>query len=424
MTSELIHYYSACIGIRTESTSILCDPWFTEGAFGGSWFHCPWKAMDPEGVGKYDYIYVSHIHPDHYDPLWIKWYLDVFPETTVVIAKWHKNVVPLEAKMHRDGIHFESIDKLGVGGTHLTIIPHDTGSISDIDSCLLVETDNFCVLNMNDCIWDPRFYSSVDTIAKKYRAGNKNVIGLFSFTSAGPYPHTYYWNDAKLESKADQHQSRYLDLYLNKIREINCSVNIPFAGQYVLGGGLEKYNKYRGICDAADVYNIDSKALVLQDYGEGILDLDTLSVQGKRHTPYDDAIYTERLNYISNKPLTYSTFTPQQIGNDYVLRKLMKHAFGNAVKRLSHNIDYCYLFFVDNSFLCSVDLLNKIVTFDQPSSSRKISHSIEIDRELLLCLLLGLEHWDNAEKGSMYRSKRIPDLFMRPAQSFLHFLTI
>ena len=72
MTSELIHYYSACIGVRTENVSILCDPWFTEGAFGGSWFHFPWKAIDPEDVGRYDYIYVSHIHPDHYDPVGLK----------------------------------------------------------------------------------------------------------------------------------------------------------------------------------------------------------------------------------------------------------------------------------------------------------------------------------------------------------------
>ena len=333
-------------------------------------------------------------------------------------------MVPLEAKMRRDGIQFESIEMITVGETKLTIIPHDLGSISDIDSCLLVQTNDYCVINMNDCIWDKSFYKSIDTIAKKYRDTNKNIIGLFSFTSAGPYPHTYYWDDEELQSKADSHKEHYLDLYLNKIREINCTINIPFAGQFILGAGLEKYNKYRGICDAAEVYGIDPKALVLDDYGEGILNLETLSFNGKRMAPYDDLIYSDRVNDISTRSLAYKTLSLHDIGNHYVLRKLMKHAFSNAVRRASHGFDYCYRFYVDGTFLCSLDLLDKTFSFELPCPSRKISHTIEIDPQLLLCLLLGLEHWDNAEKGSMYRSQRIPDLFDRSAQSFLHFLTI
>ena len=116
--------------------------------------------------------------------------------------------------------------------------------------------------------------------------------------------------------------------------------------------------------------------------------------------------------------------SPHDIGNHYVLRKLIKHAFSNAVRRASNGFDYCYRFYVDGIFLCSLDLLDKTFSLEELGPSRKISHTIEIDRELLLCLLLGLEHWDNAEKGSMYRSQRIPDLFNRSAQSFLHFLTI
>ena len=82
--------------------------WFTEGAFGGSWFHFPWKAIDPEDVGRYDYIYVSY-HPDHYDPVWIKRYLDIFPETKVLVAKWSRQMVPLETKMRRDGINLSQL---------------------------------------------------------------------------------------------------------------------------------------------------------------------------------------------------------------------------------------------------------------------------------------------------------------------------
>ena len=126
-------------------------------------------------------------------------------------------MVPLEAKMRRDGIQFESTDQITVGGTKLTIIPHHTGSISDIDSCLLIQTNDYCVINMNDCIWDKSFYKFIDSIAKNYRDSSKNIIGLFSFTSAGPYP-PYYWNDNELQSKLILTKAISW-LYLNKIRK-------------------------------------------------------------------------------------------------------------------------------------------------------------------------------------------------------------
>jgi UDP-MurNAc hydroxylase len=35
-------FRSATVGIYSKSgTSILCDPWITDGAFIGSWFHWP-----------------------------------------------------------------------------------------------------------------------------------------------------------------------------------------------------------------------------------------------------------------------------------------------------------------------------------------------------------------------------------------------
>ena len=53
-----------------------------------------------------------------------------------------------------------------------------------------------------------------------------------------------------------------------------------------------------------------------------------------------------------------------------------------------------------------------------------ITHTIYMSEELLLSLLLCHEHWDNAEKGSMHMSHRVPDRFNRYAQSFLHFFSI
>ena len=40
------YIYSACIQIETKDVRILCDPWFSEGIYDGSWYHFP-KISDP-----------------------------------------------------------------------------------------------------------------------------------------------------------------------------------------------------------------------------------------------------------------------------------------------------------------------------------------------------------------------------------------
>ena len=42
MNEITVQYFnSACVGIRTPDLSILCNPWFTEGAFDGAWHTFP-----------------------------------------------------------------------------------------------------------------------------------------------------------------------------------------------------------------------------------------------------------------------------------------------------------------------------------------------------------------------------------------------
>ena len=38
---KLRYIYSACVLIETDTTKVLCDPWFTQGIYYGSWFQYP-----------------------------------------------------------------------------------------------------------------------------------------------------------------------------------------------------------------------------------------------------------------------------------------------------------------------------------------------------------------------------------------------
>ena len=62
-----------CLGhaglhIETRFGSILCDPWVNPAYF-DSWFVFPDNSgLDWDRFGDVDYLYVSHLHKDHFDP--------------------------------------------------------------------------------------------------------------------------------------------------------------------------------------------------------------------------------------------------------------------------------------------------------------------------------------------------------------------
>ena len=42
--------------------------------------------MGPCLIGEVDVIYISHLHPDHFDPGFLKMYLNRYPKTQIIIG--------------------------------------------------------------------------------------------------------------------------------------------------------------------------------------------------------------------------------------------------------------------------------------------------------------------------------------------------
>ena len=74
----------------------------------------------------------------------------------------------------------------------LFIEENDTGSISDIDSALVVRdlNSNKLLLNLNDCIYNQTHVDKLKSIIDEF-GGKIDLIAL-GYTGAGPYPQTYF----------------------------------------------------------------------------------------------------------------------------------------------------------------------------------------------------------------------------------------
>ena len=137
--------------IRTRAGSILCDPWFTPAYF-ASW--CPFPAndhIDPATIGSPDYLYISHLHHDHFDPEFLL--AHVAKEARVLLPDYPVN--DLERELRGLGFHSfiktRNLQPVEVEGLQFTIVSLSAPTDGPIgDSALVVDDGETRIFNQND----------------------------------------------------------------------------------------------------------------------------------------------------------------------------------------------------------------------------------------------------------------------------------
>lgn len=411
------YYYSACVGIRTGETSILCDPWFTDGAYDGAWYQYPRLADPLSVIPEYEFVYVSHIHPDHYDAVFLRSYLQKHPQALVVIGETKPNY--LSHKMKADGIPHEVHAEGQKGRSRWRIFPNDLLG-SDIDSALAVVRDDHSVVNMNDNLYNPGQLAAIKAFLPK-----RPSIALLGYTGAGPYPQTYYTDSQILEKKAEEKKQDFFGRYQQMRDALGPLLTIPFAGQYVLGGALHELNPFRGVADAVEVAEFDASAVILADGGQASVDTSTLrptAVRTAKYLPEDVRAYTRRL---SGQPMTYEVYFRDLDPRAVPFRRLLPQAYDRALARSVCESDhYLCIRLPEGWFAANTRKGAPSSAFVDQVEDRIPRSEITVDLRYLYGLLTGVFHWNNAEVGSQYRTHRVPDVFQREFSAFMSFFHV
>ena len=102
----------ASMRIDTGAGSILCDPWVNPAYF-ASWFPFPDNSqLDWERSGDVDYLYVCHLHRDHFDAAHLQRF--VSKKATVLLPEYPTS--ELEDELRELGFtpFLETVDQRGV----------------------------------------------------------------------------------------------------------------------------------------------------------------------------------------------------------------------------------------------------------------------------------------------------------------------
>ncbi len=220
---RVTYYGQACTLVEAGGLRILTDPWLTEGAFHGSWFHT--HLLTDAGVTletfpmNIDFLFLSHEHQDHMD--------------VATLSRLPRNIPLLicrfgTPKFRRflESLGFTNIHEVASGqrlelgeGVAVTIF----GSVEYInDSAIMIEHDGVRMFNETDCKLD---YADLERVANM-----KPDIGFFMFSGANWFPMLYnYPPETMLELVRRRRQSLLRSL-IERVKLVRPRFAVPAAG--------------------------------------------------------------------------------------------------------------------------------------------------------------------------------------------------
>ena len=220
---RVTYFGQACTLTEVAGRKLLTDPWLTEGAYFGTWFHTHLLAdagVTPATFPKdIDYLFLSHEHEDHLDAETLRHFP---PDIPVLICKFAtpKFRRYLEALGLTNIVEVPSGQRLDLGGG-LAVTVFRTAEYTN-DSALLVEGDGCTLFNETDCKLSFPDYERL--------AWQEIDIGFYMFSGANWYPIMYdYPEDAQLEL-VRRRRGALLRSFVQRVKVTRPRIAVPAAG--------------------------------------------------------------------------------------------------------------------------------------------------------------------------------------------------
>jgi UDP-MurNAc hydroxylase len=414
---------NACGIIHGNSgTRIITDPWLNDGVMEGSWCNHPPITSRTLDFHNVDLIYLSHLHPDHYDSRFFD-----FPKSTPIVTLDHGNNY-LKKILIKNGytnlimvkdncsVQFKEFNitmfapfvKHGFEDYEENQIASEIGNL--IDSAMLVQTNEFSIMNFNDNKPDEKACSQ---LKKKY--GHID-LALLNYNAANCYPACFQnlSHDEKILEK-NRILIRNYDHMIDLINELNPKTVFPFAGSYILGGTEYEKNKYLAVDSAEECKNyianqVESSVINLSENNR--FDLKNDKVLDR----FIEFSLKQTEELIENK-LKYITY-PHENDKYPDIHLLIEDTKKASIKMNNKMTKF--------GFKCNtnVNILidNKSIEVFKPINETELSLECSMDPRLLRRILNREANWNNAEIGAHINFVRNPNTNEPDIHTALQFL--
>jgi len=438
---------SATVIIESNGISILCDPWLIDGIYYGSWCNFPPIPVKDLNFDNIDYIYLSHIHPDHFDP---KTMALLSKDIPVLIHRYHRNFL----KVNIERLGFKTIElengkpyKLSdevemfifaaddcdpaVCGHMFSCITNELQGSLQLDSLCVVKDNEHVLVNANDCP-----YRIAENTLKRVKMLFPEIdFALVGYTSASLYPHCLMdYTEKEMKAGISKAIKHGFDTGLNTLKALRPAFYMPFAGTYILGGFEYKKNKNLPLPEIQDAVKYFQNEEVIKEAGcrpilltfNASFDIGT-SEQTKEYVPVD---VKERAQYIEGVASKFKyTFESELFPSNQELLSLFEIATGR-LKRKQQEIgffeDVNIVFDVNDNKFISLNLSNAKPVVLSTMDGLQNYQRFKLDTRLLEMALKGprFASWNNIEIGALLSFARKPDIYRIDIHTLLNSLHV
>jgi len=433
---KLTYLQSASVVIEDKNVKILCDPWLVDGAYLGSWALYPPYDFNPDLFSDVDFIYISHVHPDHFNVPTLKQLKKTIP---IIIhdfpVKYLKNnLEKLGFKVieipHNKRVHLKNdvyINILAADNCDPQLCSkffgcsflEDKPGTNWIDTMSVIDNGEEVIVNTNDC---PFELSKI--ISKKIKDQYKKIdMLLVGYSGASGYPHCFEMTEIEREAAAKKKTDLNYWRGENYIKLFEPKYFMPFAGRYVLQGKLARFNSLKGEPELEEGFQyLVSK--IDQNNHQGILlnpneyfDL----TMGTTSKPYEPINKNMKEEYITNS-LSKILF-PYELDPEPSLTEIKElipkcyDRFERTRKRIGLKSNTNILLELSNDELLCISCNGNGYRFISTTQILDFQPYLKmsLDKKLLIRCLKEpkLAHWNNAEGGSHIFYERVPEIFDR-----------
>jgi hypothetical protein len=268
---KLTYFGNAMILMEGENSKVLCDPWVTFDRISSSGlFTFPELKVSKFELAEIepDFIYISHTHEDHFDPIT----LNVFNKDTPILVSYYANNFTAKrvAELGFSNVMISDPEN-GLplnGDDHCWIEPN--GVYSDVDSLGVFKIDGKTVLNANDNPF------SEDQCKNLYDRFGSIDLACLPYSFQGPYP-AFYENLSKSERElaATEKKTKNYEIVSKFIQVLQPKKVFLFAAGAVYGG---------------------KKALLFDGYGVGTPD-EAIDYLNERHHDLKTVLLSQKMSY-------------------------------------------------------------------------------------------------------------------------------